>query len=319
MDNEFKIIKDFFLQLADNQNSMKLTNDAAVLNFSDSFLTVSTDMMIEGTHFEGSENPKTIARKLLRINLSDLAAMGAIPYGYLLNLSIPKKNAFIWIKEFVKGLKIDQKKFGLKLLGGDLSQSKKIFISATIFGKAKKKVHLNNTAKEGSNIYVSGTLGDAAIAFNFLKKKIYLEKKSRNYFLKKLFLPDPKIKLGNFLIDYSDSCTDISDGLYRDLNKLCYHSGICANIFCSKIPLSIFLKKILQNTNNKKKLWETILCGGEDYQLLFSIPKEKIQKFETKKLRDVHKIGYFSKGQGIKIYNNENKILNLSNIGFSHF
>ena len=135
------------------------------------------------------------------------------------------------------------KKFGIKLLGGDLSQSKKIFLSVTILGKVNKKIHNNNSAMEGSSIYVSGNLGDAAIAFNYLKNKIYLEQNSRNYFIKKLFLPDPKIKLGKFLLDYSDSCTDISDGLFRDLNKLCYHSKICANIFCSKIPLSSYLKK----------------------------------------------------------------------------
>ena len=319
MDNEFKIIKDFFLQLVDSKKSMKLSNDGALLNLRNTFLTVSTDMMIEGTHFNGSENPKMIARKLLRVNLSDLAAMGAIPYGYLLNLSIPKKNSFNWIKAFVEGLKIDQKRFGIKLLGGDLSQSKKIFLSVTILGKVNKKIHNNNSATEGSSIYVSGNLGDAAIAFNYLKNKIYLEQNSRNYFIKKLFLPDPKIKLGKFLLDYSDSCTDISDGLFRDLNKLCYHSKICANIFCSKIPLSSYLKKILKNSNNKKELWQTILCGGEDYQLLFSIPKEKIDKFETQKLRNIHKIGYFSKGNGIKIYDTENKILNLSKSGFSHF
>jgi len=126
MDIENKIIEELLRPLAVNKESLKLTNDGAYL-FKKREMVVSTDMMIEGKHFDKSYNPKILASKLLRVNLSDLAAMGANPYGVMLNIAVPKKNSVTWVKDFCKGLKKDLKKFKLKLFGGDLSESSKIF------------------------------------------------------------------------------------------------------------------------------------------------------------------------------------------------
>ena len=157
MDIENKIIEELLRPLAVNKESLKLTNDGAYL-FKKREMVVSTDMMIEGKHFDKSYNPKILASKLLRVNLSDLAAMGANPYGVMLNIAVPKKNSVTWVKDFCKGLKKDLKKFKLKLFGGDLSESSKIFLSATIFGFVTKRFLKQSIASEGSHIYVSEIL-----------------------------------------------------------------------------------------------------------------------------------------------------------------
>ncbi len=318
MDKEYKIIKELFLPLSDKKKTMSLSNDAALLDCSQKQV-VSTDMMVEGTHFDKSYTPFILARKLIRVNLSDIAAMGATPYGYLLNISIPKNNGFNWIKSFVRGLKIEQDKFRIKLLGGDLSRSEKIFLSATIYGKVSKKIHMNHTAKEGSLIYVSGNLGDASIGLKLLKKKNDKRIKSKEFFKKKLFLPVPKIDIGRKLLNYADFCTDISDGLVRDLKKISIYSNLRANIFCSSIPLSTHAKKIKKNFSDEKNFWKLILGGGEDYELLFSIPKSKIKKFQRVKTFKAYEIGFFSEGNGLKIYKNRSGSSDLKYNGFSHF
>ena len=317
MDEEYKIIRELFLPLSDKKKTMSLSNDAALLDCSKK-LVVSTDMMVEGTHFDKSYPPYILARKLIRVNLSDIAAMGATPYGYLLNISIPKRKGFNWIKSFVSGLRIEQDKFKIKLLGGDLSRSEKIFLSASMYGKISNKIHMNHTAKEGSLIYVSGNLGDASIALRLLKKN-NKKVKSEEFFKKKLFLPVPKIDLGKKLLNYADFCTDISDGIVRDLKKISIYSNLRANIFCSSIPLSYYAKKIKKTFSNEKNFWELILGGGEDYELLFSIPKSKLQKFKRVKSFKAYEIGFFSKGNGLKIYKNKSDSSDFKYNGFSHF
>ena len=132
MNEEQKLIKTFFYPLGNNKEALNLENDAAFL-FNKKKTIITSDMMIEGVHFDNTYNPKILARKLLRINLSDVAAMGASPYGYTLNVAIPKKNRVGWLKKFSHGLDLDGKKFGIKLFGGDLSVSSKIFFVCNFF------------------------------------------------------------------------------------------------------------------------------------------------------------------------------------------
>ena len=133
MDKEQQIIKKYFYPLANNKESLDLKNDAAFLKKNK--LVISSDMMIEDQHFTKDNDPEILAKKLLRINISDLAAMGAIPYGFFLNIALPKKDAMNWIDRFSKGLCSDMQNFEIKLFGGDLSQSSKIFLSMTVLGK----------------------------------------------------------------------------------------------------------------------------------------------------------------------------------------
>ena len=133
MNEEEKIIQKYFLPISDNPESLQLSNDAAFINKQQN-MVISSDMMIEDVHFDKLDDPFCLAQKLLRVNLSDIAAMGAQPYGYILNLSIPKLNHELWLKRFCKGLAKDSEKFNLKLFGGDLGSSKNIFMSENILG-----------------------------------------------------------------------------------------------------------------------------------------------------------------------------------------
>ena len=315
MNEEQKLIKTFFYPLADNKEALNLENDAAFL-FNKKKTIITSDMMIEGVHFDNTYNPKILARKLLRINLSDVAAMGASPYGYTLNVAIPKKNRVGWLKKFSHGLDLDGKKFGIKLFGGDLSVSSKIFLSATFLGFVGNKFHKNSKAFKDSEIYVGGNIGDAAIGLNILNKKINL--KNNRYFLDKLFLPEPQISLGKSLIGIADFCTDISDGLLTELESVADNSDLKANIFESEIPLSIQARKVLEKSRFKKKISELILTGGEDYKLLFSIRSGK-KKYLKDKIKNIKKIGFFSSGKGVDIYDINKKKINFKKKGFCHF
>ena len=317
MDKEQEIINHYLKPLAKNKESLNLENDAAYLKNKN--LVITTDMMIEDQHFKKELCPKLIARKLLRINLSDLAAMGAEPYGFLLNIAIPKNLTDEWLSNFTKGLKQDMTFFNLKLFGGDLSYSSKIFLNATILGKTRKLCHSKNYANLNSHIFVSGNLGDASLGFvvNNKPSSIY-SPNSSEYLMKKLMIPNPRLEIGKKLVGKVEFCTDISDGLIRELLLVANNSKMKANIFLDKIPISSITKKILKNNKNKKKqIWEYILSGGEDYELLFGVGKNKIKLI--KNIRDISKIGFFSEGKGLNIFDKDGKKINFKKKGFSHF
>ena len=152
MNNEQNLIEKYLLPLAQNKESLFLKNDAAY--FEKKNLVISTDMMIEDKHFKKSIDPNLLAKKLIRINLSDIAAMGAVPDGFFLNIALPKTKTQSWLKNFTKGLKSDMKKFNLKLYGGDMSNSDKIFLSLTILGKTNVSCHKKNHTKSNSGIFL---------------------------------------------------------------------------------------------------------------------------------------------------------------------
>lgn len=312
--HEKEIIRKFFAPLANNKESYGLKNDAALINQN---IVVSTDMMVEDYHFKKNDDPEKLAQKLIRINLSDLAAMGSKPYGYVLNIAIPHSE-LAWIKRFSDGLKKDSKKFKLKLFGGDLSKSKKIFLSLTIFGKKKGKVHSENKAEVASDIFVTGNIGDAAIGYNLLynHKKINCSKSLKSYFTKKFLLPEPRIKFGQDLLGKVDFCTDVSDGLYEELLCVSENSNLQAVIFLDSIPFSIEAKEILKK-NNKTKMLNIMLGGGEDYELLFSSSKRFNNSLKINK--DYIKIGYFDKGNGVKFVDSNHENIPINIKSFSHF
>lgn len=312
--HEREIIRKFFAPLANNKESYGLKNDAALINKN---LVVSTDMMVEDYHFKKNHDPEKLAQKLIRINLSDLAAMGSRPYGYVLNICIPHSD-LAWLKRFSEGLMKDSKKFKLKLFGGDLTKSKKIFLSLTIFGKKKGKVHSENKAKVGSDIFVTGNIGDAAIGYNLLYnyKKINCSKSLESFFTEKFLLPEPRLKFGQNLLGEVDFCTDISDGLYEELLNVSDNSNLQAVISLDSIPFSIEAKEIL-NKNNKSKMLNIMLGGGEDYELLFSSSKPFNNSLKINK--NYAKIGYFDKGNGVKLLDSNHKSIPINIKSFSHF
>ncbi len=315
MNKEQLIIENYFLPLADNRESLQLKNDAAFLQ--DKNLVISTDMMIEDQHFTKKHNPEFLAKKLLRINLSDLAAMGADPFGFLLNVAIPNSDYDKWLKFFVRGLKNDMKKYKLKLFGGDMSCSKKVFLSVTILGRTKKYSHLKNFTKSNSDIYVTGNIGDAGLGLK-VNRKIPLfncSKVCKQRLINKHLMPSPRLNIGRLLLNKVEFCTDISDGLIEELLIISKRSKKQVNIFLESIPISPETKEVLYK-NKQKKVWETILFGGEDYELLFSLkPNKNLKRYKEK----ITKIGYFSDGSGVRIYDKDGNQFFTKKKGFSHF
>ena len=286
--NEFDYIEKYFRPLT-NKFASNLKNDGAIINQKSSYdLIISTDSLVEGIHFFGHENPADIAKKSLRVNLSDMAAMGAKPIFYNLALSIPKNKASQFIPKFAKGLQHDQEEFDIKLIGGDLTSSlKHINITITIFGRtANGKSIPRDGAKRGDSLYVSGILGLSKIGldnYNSNLKKFH-EPKS------KYLLPQPRVDLGISLENIANSMIDISDGLIQDATHLARNSKLTVELNISKIPLPT-IKNL-----DKKLILNSALYGGDDYELLFScnVFNEVLVKEISKKLNlKLTKIGVF--------------------------
>lgn len=298
--NEFDYINKYFKPLTGNIGR-DLKDDAAVFRQnSNKELIISTDTLVEGIHFFGTENPSDIAKKSLRVNLSDIASMGAKPIFYNLSLSIPKEKVDFFIPRFSIGLKEDQEKFNLELIGGDLTSSlSHINITISIFGETQDGAFVSRTgAKKGDLLFVSGFLGLAKIGLdNFKNKSKYL-----SFAKEKYLIPQPRVDLGLVLNNVANSMIDISDGLVQDATHLAINSGLCVELDLTKIPM-------LNIPNmSKNSLLNAALYGGDDYELLFSCnPKQEkfLKKISQKNTIKLTNIGVF------KIY--EDKFLEFKN------
>jgi thiamine-monophosphate kinase len=286
---EFEFIDKIIRPLTQNSKLIKknpsqnLEDDVALINFNKDFdLIISKDIFIEDVHFLKSDGAEKIASKLLLTNLSDIASSGGMPLYYMMGFT---KNSTLnddFYQEFGKALKTLQQKFKLFLIGGDTSNSAKLFYSITIFGKVKKnKILLRKNAKNGDLIFVSNSIGEAFLGLDIKLKNL---KKIENYhqkLLDKHFYPQPRIALSQELINknLSKCATDISDGLIADLSNICKASKLNAEIFLSQIPLSKESKIYLKN-NPQIKLPE-LLTGGDDYELIFAVNPKNLDKINA--------------------------------------
>ena len=286
--NEFDYIEKYFKPLA-NVVGDDLKNDAAVFNQRSGYdLIISTDTLAEGIHFFGNEDPVDLAKKCLRVNLSDMAAMGAKPIFYNLALSIPKIKASQFIPKFAKGLQEDQEIFDIKLIGGDLTSSlKHINITITIFGKTSNGKSISRDgAKIGECLYVSGILGLSKIGLDNFNSNLKKFKEAKRKYL----LPEPRVNLGISLKNIATSMIDISDGLVQDATHLAKNSNLTLELNLSKIPLPN-IKQI-----NKELILNSALYGGDDYELLFSCNssyERLLEQLSTKFNLKLTKIGIF--------------------------
>ena len=294
---EFEFINKILLPLTKKNSSSKiqknpsqnLQDDVAIIDFNKDFdLIISKDIFIEDIHFLKSDGAEKIASKLLLTNLSDIASSGGEPLYYMMGFT---KNSTLnddFYQKFAQALKKLQQKYKLTLIGGDTSNSAKLFYSITVFGKVKKnKILARKNAKNGDLIFVSNSIGDAFLGLDIKLKKL---KKLENYhqkLLDKHFYPQPRIKLAQELINQnlSKCATDISDGLIADLSNICNASKLNAEIYLSQIPLSQEAKIYLKN-NPKINVLE-LLSGGDDYELIFSISPNNLKKINaiSKKLK----------------------------------
>src|SRR5215472_2578795 len=221
---EFERIARFFAPLA-APGALGLTDDVAVIDGPDGEeYVLTTDAIVEGVHFLKDDPPDLVARKLLRVNLSDLAGKGARPIGYLLTTALPKRCGEDWLAAFAAGLAADQATYGIGLLGGDsTATSGPVTLSVTAIGSVARGAGvLRGTARPGDLVFVSGTLGDAALGLRVLRGELSgLDAADRDFLVDRYRLPQPRLELGRRLVGLAQAMTDISDGLVADLGHIC--------------------------------------------------------------------------------------------------
>ena len=243
---------------------------------------VTTDAIVEGVHFLSDDPPDTIARKALRVNLSDLAAKGAAPAGFVLTLALRAADD-AWLAPFARGLGEDAATFGCPLLGGDtVSTPGPLMISITAFGRVPpgKMVHRSG-AKPGDRVVVTGTIGDAALGLDILKGGAVATALADDAAAKRLLVgryrvPQPRNALAQAVRDHASAAMDVSDGLAGDLAKLCAASGVSAAIDAPSIPLSAAAARLLARGTVGI---EAIVAGGDDYEILCTIPENRFEAF----------------------------------------
>lgn len=273
---EFGRIERYFKPLAAGfPGARGLADDAAVFGVPPGReLVVTTDAMVAGVHFLPDDPPGDIAAKLLRVNLSDLAAMGADPHAYTLVTALPTSVDEDWLEAFAAGLAEDQARFSFALAGGDsVSTPGPILLSVTAFGLVPAgKALPRSGGRIGDSLFVTGTIGDAALGLQLALGKIAVENPAaRAQLLGRLRRPDPRTTVGPRLIGLATACLDVSDGLVADLAHLCEESGCAAELRAADVPLSRAARGVIGDDARRLTL---ALTGGDDYELLFSAPPE---------------------------------------------
>ncbi len=301
---EYQIISEIFAPLASNyQGALGLTDDIAIFP-KDEYVdyVISTDAMVEGKHFLENSIPEAIAARLLTSNISDLASAGATPKFYLINGSISERTDKNWLKDFANKLSRIQKENNIHLLGGDtIKVDKELFFSATVIGEVRKgKALLRSGAKAGDDIYVSGSLGESYIGLQILRSELVQETnikiayEDKNYFINRYVNPKPRVKLGQHISSFANSCTDVSDGFILDLENICKTSKVSAKLDKYLIPLAKD-----ENIN-----FDDLISAGDDYELIFTASPSDSSK--VTKVRDELKINITKVGSIIKSDNDEN-------------
>jgi thiamine-monophosphate kinase len=279
---EDALIARYFRPLATAPGAFGLGDDAAILKASGDDIVVTTDAIVEGVHFLPDDPPDTVARKALRVNLSDLAAKGATPAGFVLTMALRGADD-AWLEPFARGLGEDVALFGCPLLGGDtVSTPGPLMISITAFGSVVPGTMVHRRgAKPGDRVVVTGTIGDAALGLDLLRSGAVAadladDAAAKRMLVERYRIPQPRTALAKAVRDHASAAMDVSDGLAGDLAKLCDASGISAAIDAPSIPLSAPAAKLLAR---RVVGIEAIVTGGDDYEILCAIPEDRFEAF----------------------------------------
>lgn len=272
---EDSLITRYFKPLATDPGAFGLVDDAAILSASGDDIVVTTDAVVEGVHYLATDPPDTIARKALRVNLSDLAAKGAAPAGFVLTLALRSKED-AWLRPFADALGEDAQTFACPLLGGDtVSTPGPQMISITAFGRVPKGRMVGRMgAKPGDLILVTGTIGDAALGLDVLTggaaaTALASDTAAREALISRYRIPQPRNVLAQAVCDHATAAMDVSDGLAGDLTKLCAASGVSATVNVASLPLSPTAAGLVARN---AICVETLLAGGDDYEVLCTVP-----------------------------------------------
>lgn len=271
---EFALIARYFAPLsAAEPGAFGLGDDAAVLAPAPGNEFVLTkDALVEGVHFLADDPPETVARKLLRVNLSDLAAKGAKPRAYMLATAFSPRIESAWLAAFVAGLAADQRRYGVTLIGGDtVATPGPLTLCCTAIGEIAAGAMLRRGGgRPGDIVYVSGTVGDAALGLAVLRGiDRGVAPEAARFVTDRYRLPEPRVDLGRALVGLATAAIDVSDGLVADLGHICEQSGLGAEIGAARVPLSAAGRAALAKDPS---FLDLALTGGDDYEVLFAAP-----------------------------------------------
>lgn len=323
---EDTLIARYFKPLATDPGAFDLGDDAAILKSHGDDIVVTTDAIVEGVHFLPDDPPDTIARKALRVNLSDLAAKGATPAGFVLTLALRAVEE-TWLDPFAQGLGCDAIEFGCPLLGGDtVSTPGPLMISITAFGRVplRRMVHRAGAAADDV-VVVTGTIGDAALGLDVLKRGAVAtaladDAAAREMLVGRYRVPQPRTALARAVRDHAHAAMDVSDGLAGDLAKLCKVSGVSAVIEAASIPLSAAAATLLARGVVGI---EAIVSGGDDYEILCAIPPASLEAFRQAAQAvgvEVSAIGKIVAGSSAPCFlDKRGDRITLPRLSYSHF
>ncbi len=298
-------------------------DDVAVIEVGTKVLLVTTDILIEGIHFDLSwMDPYLLGKKSLAVNLSDIASMGGIPKYFLVSIGLSKNLPVSFISSFYFGLKQEANRFRVELIGGDTSLSKKMIVNICLLGEGgKRNLLFRKGARVGNDLFVSGSLGDSALGLKLLQEKKKI--KGSEGLIKKHLSPNPRVELGQALAKHhlATAMIDISDGLLIDTSHLLEESGVGARIWEDRIPLSRLYRKWVRSFS--KNPFRFALSGGEDYELLFTAPstmREKIASLARSFKIPITRIGeILAKEEGLHMISKDGEDNSPSRLGFEHF
>lgn len=327
--SEFELIARHFAPLARAfPGAYGLRDDAAVIGPAPgNELVVKTDTIVASVDFPPETAPDLIARKALRVNLSDLAAKGALPRAYLLDLVLPANVDEKWLAGFADGLKHDQAEYGIHLIGGDLSSTPgPVTIAVCALGEAPiGGIVRRGGARPDDIIFVTGTIGDAALGLDALQGAFAgLDDDSRRFLLDRYRLPQPRIALGSGLIGLATAAIDVSDGLIADLRHVCEVSGVDAIVEARSVPLSPAARKVIAADPQR---FATALTGGDDYEVLFTAPPEaagRISELARSAVTPVTPIGRIvhslrSEANRVLVLDDAGRAMPFTAEGWTHF
>ncbi len=320
---EFDRIARYLAPLAQGwPGAFGLSDDAAAITPSAGCdLIVTTDTMVAGVHFIGDEPAALIARKLLRVNLSDLAGMGATARCYTLNLALPSTLDDIWLADFTDGLAADQAQFAVALAGGDsVSIPGPLCLTVTAFGEVAHGAALRRGgARPGDRIFVTGTIGDGALGLRAARGALTgLDGTARDWLIDRYRLPQPRLDAGARLVGLATAGMDVSDGLVGDLGHIADVSGVAAVVDSDRVPLSEAAAKAIAGAPD---LREAALTGGDDYELLFTAPADAgpaIAKASASLGLPMTEIGAIEAGSGVRVLDGQGRTMTFAAAGYTH-
>jgi thiamine-monophosphate kinase len=318
---------ELFRPMAKNPGAFALLDDAAVVAPPPgSDVVLKTDAIVGGVHFFHDDPADAVAKKALRVNLSDLAAKGAEPLGFLLTLLLPAEADEKWAARFARGLAEDAEKFRCPLFGGDTDRTPgPITISIAAFGHVPRgKMVRRAGAKPGDLIVVTGTIGDAALGLMLRREPgnptfARLDSAARSQLADRYLLPQPRNAIALAIREHASASIDVSDGLAGDLTKLAAVSGVVASLNAKLVPLSDGARAVLQA---EPKLIEQILSGGDDYEIAATVPENRLGALQAAASAagiGLTTIGRIEQGEGIAITGLDGKPLTLRRGSYSHF